>query len=97
MSGIQTALLARHRQRDVRDHIEREMELRNELNHRVKNILASVLSILEMTHRNAASLEDFASDFRARIAALASVHSAAFEAGGESVSLLDVARTTFAP
>ena len=46
LSGVQSLLLARLRQRDVRDHLEREVELRRELNHRVKNILASVLSIL---------------------------------------------------
>jgi two-component sensor histidine kinase len=60
ISGVQSALLARLRQRDVRDHIEREIELRRELNHRVKNILASVSSIFAMTRRGTTSLEDFA-------------------------------------
>jgi hypothetical protein len=45
LSGVQSALLSRLRQRALRDYIERETELRRELNHRVKNILASVNSI----------------------------------------------------
>jgi two-component sensor histidine kinase len=97
VSGIQSALLARMRQREVRDHIEREIELRRELNHRVKNILASVSSIFEMTRRGAASLEAFADDFGARLSALSNVHSAVFEAEREAVSIAEIARITFDP
>lgn len=97
VSGVQSALLARLRQRDVRDHIEREVELRRELNHRVKNILASVSSIFSMTRRGADSLERFADDFSGRLMALANIHSAAFQADGESVELAHVADLTLKP
>ncbi|WP_223999159.1 sensor histidine kinase [Aureimonas sp. SA4125] len=97
VSGVQAALLARLRQRDVRDHISREIELRRELNHRVKNILASVASIFEMTRRGATSLEGFAEDFRGRLGALDKVHSAVFHADGEVVSISEVADLTFDP
>lgn len=97
ISGVQSALLARLRQRDVRDHIDREIELRRELNHRVKNMLASVASIFEMTRRGANSLEDFAADFRGRLDALAKVHSAVFHADGEAVSIDEVVDLTFEP
>ncbi|MGK6320379.1 sensor histidine kinase [Sphingomonas sp. DT-204] len=97
VSGVQSALLARLRQRDVRDHIEREIELRRELNHRVKNILASVSSIFSMTRRSADSLERFAEDFGGRLMALANIHSVAFEADGESVELAQVADLTLKP
>ena len=97
ISGVQSALLVRQRQREVRDHIEREIELRRELNHRVKNILASVSSIFEMTRRGAVALDDFAEDFGGRLRALADVHSAAFQAGGEAVELSDVVELTFRP
>ncbi|MDB5708283.1 MAG: hypothetical protein JWL96_353 [Sphingomonas bacterium] len=97
VSGVQSALLARLRQRDVRDHIDREVELRRELNHRVKNILASVSSIFEMTSRGAADVEALGEDFRARLHALARVHSAVFEAQGESISIAEVAALTFDP
>ena len=97
VSGVQSALLARLRQRDVRDHIEREVELRHELNHRVKNMLASVSSIFAMTRRGAKSLDDFAEDFSGRLMALANVHTAVFEMDGESLDLAHVADLTFRP
>ncbi len=97
LSGIQSAMLARMRQREVGDHIEREIELRRELNHRVKNILASVASIFQMTRRGAASLEELSADFVSRLQALSNVHSAVFQADDDAVSVHDVAALTFAP
>lgn len=97
ISGVQSALLARWRQRDVRDYIVREMELRRELNHRVKNILASVTSIFEMTRRGAIAIDTFAEDFRGRLRALEKVHSAVFQAGAGVVSIAEVAALTFEP
>ncbi|RYG87261.1 MAG: sensor histidine kinase [Alphaproteobacteria bacterium] len=97
LSGIQSALLVRLRQRDVRDHIDREVELRRELNHRVKNILASVASIFQMTHRGASTVEDLATDFSGRLQALSNVHSAVFDATGEAVSMREITDLTFAP
>jgi len=97
LSGLQSALLARLRQREVRDHIEREIELRRELNHRVKNILASVTAIFGMTRRSAASVEQLAEDFSGRLMALSTVHSAVFEAGGETIDLSDIIRRTCSP
>lgn len=97
VSGVQSALLVRLRQRDVRDHIAREVELRRELNHRVKNILASVTSIFEMTRRGATSIEEFADDFRGRLRALDRVHSAVFHSDGDVVSIAEIAELTFEP
>jgi two-component sensor histidine kinase len=97
ISGIQSALLTRARQRDVRDYLERETELRRELNHRVKNILATVISIFEMTRRGATSADALAEDFKGRLKALSNVHSTVFAAGGESVALMDVAQSILAP
>lgn len=97
LSGIQSALLSRLRQRDVRDHIEREIELRRELNHRVKNILASVTAIFGMTRRSAPSIDKLADDFLGRINALSAVHSAVFESGGETVDLADIIERTCSP
>ncbi len=97
ISGIQSALLTRARQRDLRDYLERETELRHELNHRVKNILASVVSIFDMTRRGAASADALAEDFKGRLRALSNVHSAVFAVGGETVSLMDVASSILAP
>ena len=97
LSGIQSALLMRSRQREVGDHIEREVELRRELNHRVKNILASVSSIFQMTMRGADTLEELNADFSGRLRALMEVHGAVFESDGEAVAMRDIAELTFAP
>jgi len=97
VSGIQAALLARLRQREVRDYIEQETALRLELNHRVKNILASVSSMFQMTLRGATSVEGLAQDFSGRLTALGNVHSAVFQAGGEAVSLTSIVDLTISP
>lgn len=97
LSGIQSALLVRLRQRDVGDHIDREIELRRELNHRVKNILASVTSIFQMTRRGATTLEMLTEDFNGRLQALSSVHTAVFQARGESTTISEITDLTFAP
>lgn len=97
VNGIQSNLLVRVRQRQVRDSFDRETELRLELNHRVKNILASVTSIFQMTRRGAATVETLTDDFMGRLQALSNVHSAVFEAGGEAVSLLAVVSLIVSP
>ncbi|MCX9146044.1 CHASE domain-containing protein [Erythrobacter sp. WG] len=48
--------------------------LTRELNHRVKNTLANVLSILSLTRRRATSLDDFADSLQGRIRALSATH-----------------------
>ncbi len=48
--------------------------LTRELNHRVKNTLAHVLSIVALTRRRANSLEDFATGLDGRIRALSATH-----------------------
>lgn len=97
VNSIQTNLLVRLRQKQVRDAIEREVELRLELNHRIKNILASVTSIFKMTRRGASTVEELAADFTGRLQALSNVHTAVFEAGGEEVSLSSVIAMIVAP
>lgn len=97
VNSIQSNLLVRLRQRQVRDAIDRERELRLELNHRIKNILASVSSIFQMTQRGATTLEGLSSEFKGRLQALSDVHSAVFEAGGEDVFLSSVVELTVAP
>ena len=48
--------------------------LLGELNHRVKNVLATVQAIMSQTLRRSASLEDFAGTFEGRLRALAHAH-----------------------
>jgi two-component sensor histidine kinase/sensor domain CHASE-containing protein len=57
---------------------EEQASIRNsltrELNHRVKNTLANVLSILALTRRRASNLEEFAEGLDGRIRALSATH-----------------------
>lgn len=55
-------------QNAIRDSLTRE------LNHRVKNTLANVLSIVALTRRRATNLEDFAEGLDGRIRALSATH-----------------------
>ncbi len=48
--------------------------LTRELNHRVKNTLANVLSILSLTRRRAENLDQFVDSFEGRIRALSATH-----------------------
>lgn len=57
---------------------EQQASIRNsltrELNHRVKNTLANVLSIIALTRRRATSLDSFADSLEGRIRALSATH-----------------------
>ncbi|MDT0509289.1 CHASE domain-containing protein [Novosphingobium sp. MMS21-SN21R] len=57
---------------------EQQSSIRNsltrELNHRVKNTLANVLSIISLTRRRATSLPEFADSLEGRIRALSATH-----------------------
>jgi two-component sensor histidine kinase len=97
MNSIQSNLLVRLRQRQVRNAIERERDLRLELNHRIKNILASVTSIFRMTRHGAVTVDQLAVDFSGRLQALANVHTAVFEAQGEDVSMSSMVELTVSP
>src|SRR3546814_20619395 len=53
---------------------EHQKMLMVELNHRVKNTLAVVLSIASQTMRNSASIEAFTDSFTGRLRSLADAH-----------------------
>jgi PAS domain S-box-containing protein len=68
-----------------------------ELDHRVKNTLATVQSVAELTLRTTTSLDDFAGTFRGRIAALARMHAAVWRNEGTPLRLRDLAELSLAP
>lgn len=57
-----------HEQNSIRNSLTRE------LNHRVKNTLANVLSIIALTRRRATDIQDFADGLDGRIRALSATH-----------------------
>ena len=71
--------------------------LTRELNHRVKNTLANVLSIVALTRRRASSLEDFASGLDGRIRALSATHDLLTQSEWGTTPLLAVLEAELAP
>jgi len=68
-----------------------------ELSHRVKNTLATVISISHQSFARAPSLEDARRSFEGRIRALAQTHSRLAEAKWSGVDLESMLRDEFAP
>jgi two-component sensor histidine kinase len=66
---------------------ESNRQLINELNHRVKNTLASVQAIANQTARRAASLPEFTEAFTGRLVALSKAHDALSDTGWIAVDL----------
>ena len=76
---------------------ERQKLLINELNHRVKNTLASVQSIAMQTVRNAPTVRDFHDSFVARLTALSRAHDLLTRSNWRSASLTEIVRQTLEP
>jgi two-component sensor histidine kinase len=71
--------------------------LLDELNHRVKNTLATVQSVAMQTRRNTLDPAAFSEAFVARLGALARAHELLSAASWEGASLAEVVRRTLAP
>ncbi len=72
---------------ELREHNARQKVLLDELNHRVKNSLASVQSIALQTLKGAADLDQFSETFQARLIALSKTHELLVSGRWTSVSL----------
>lgn len=80
---------------------EQQSSIRNsltrELNHRVKNTLANVLSIISLTRRRAISLADFADSLEGRIRALSATHDLLTQSDWGTTPVALVIRAELAP
>jgi two-component sensor histidine kinase len=80
---------------------EQQSSIRNsltrELNHRVKNTLANVLSIISLTRRRATSLADFADSLENRIRALSATHDLLTQSDWGTTPVIDVVKAELAP
>ena len=76
---------------------ERQRLLLDELNHRVKNTLATVQSIARGSAREAQSVADFQAAFEGRVAALAHAHDLLTRTSWEGADLMEVVQQTLAP
>jgi len=96
-TSVDTALRARRRQYALARYIAHQEELRHELNHRVKNILASVNALFSLTRRNSADLAEFSQEFAGRLNALSNVHSVLFNVDYGSVRLTELVEAILRP
>ena len=71
--------------------------LTRELNHRVKNTLANVLSIATLTRRRATSLDEYADGLDGRIRALSATHDLLTQSEWGTTPIAAVARAELAP
>ncbi|MFC0202771.1 CHASE domain-containing protein [Novosphingobium soli] len=71
--------------------------LTRELNHRVKNTLANVLSIAALTRRRSTSIDDFTESLTARIRALSATHDLLSQSDWGNAALGDIVRSELAP
>lgn len=78
-------------QASIRDSLTRE------LNHRVKNTLANVLSIAALTRRRSSDIDDFTDSLTARIRALSATHDLLSRSNWNHAALGDIVRAELAP
>ena len=83
------------------DYFAEQNSIRNsltrELNHRVKNTLANVLSIVSLTRRRATGLDDFADGLDGRIRALSATHDLLTKSEWGTTPIRAVLETELAP
>lgn len=78
--------------------LERQRLILSELDHRLRNNLASLVSLIDLTvQEEGRSVESFAALLRSRVQAMASVHSLLSRAHGSSARLSDLVRAITPP
>ncbi len=85
---------------DISDKKEAEARQRllvGELNHRVKNILATIQAMASHTMRNTGDFDTFRETFSGRLRAIAAAHDSIFSEGGGEPLLADLIRRQLAP
>lgn len=78
-------------QASIRDSLTRE------LNHRVKNTLANVLSIAALTRRRSSNIDEFNESLTARLRALSATHDLLSQSDWRNAGLGDIVRAELAP
>lgn len=68
-----------------------------ELNHRVKNTLANVLSIVSLTRRQATNIDEFTESLTGRLKALSATHDLLSQSDWRAASIQELVRAELAP
>jgi two-component sensor histidine kinase len=77
-------------QAELKERSERERVLRNELQHRINNILTTIRAVARRTRARSESLDDFAKSFDSRLAAIARTHGLLSRTETSAVSIRDL-------
>jgi two-component sensor histidine kinase len=72
-------------------------QLTRELNHRVKNTLANVLSIVALTRRRSSDIGDFADSLTSRLRALSATHDILSQSDWTEAAIGEIVRSELAP
>jgi PAS domain S-box-containing protein len=86
--------------RDTTEHKragERQRLLVRELDHRVKNVLASVATVAQRTREGGGSMDEFLQMFDGRIQSMANAHALLSRSQWQGVSLAELVRSELAP
>ena len=86
--------------RDITEHKqaqERQRLLVDELDHRVKNVLASVATVAQRARDSSGSVDDFLKAFDGRIQSMANAHAMLSRSHWQGVSLAELVRNELAP
>jgi PAS domain S-box-containing protein len=82
---------------DLRTAMTRQQILLDEINHRVRNTLATVQSVARLTLSSSDSLQDYANSFEQRIVALSSAYNLLTDNNWEGADLRAIVERTLAP
>ena len=98
LPGVISRAIAEARERAERRRAEdHQLLLIAELSHRVKNTLATVLSMARQTIQGSETLQDFEDLFMGRVVALSEAHGLLFRTNWDAAPLSDVADRVFRP
>jgi two-component sensor histidine kinase len=90
----------RRLEQEIQEHRRTEETLRfttRELDHRVKNTLATVQSVADQTLHSSATMREFADAFSGRLQAMARIHSALAQRRWEGLPLTDLVELVVGP
>src|SRR3954462_11613248 len=104
VNAVRCASRARQREHEAEAYLlerkqseEHQALLIRELQHRVKNTLATVQALLRATSRSASSVEDFKQVFEARVLSLSRTHNLLVETSWRTASLREILRSELGP
>jgi two-component sensor histidine kinase len=104
VNAVRCASRARQRQHEAEAYLferkqseEHQALLIRELQHRVKNTLATVQALLRATSRSASSVEDFKQVFEARVLSLSRTHDLLVETSWRTALLRDILQSELGP